>query len=190
MAKVRYSKYAYTHSMLVDAAYKWAENKGGCSVVFKEMKTIVEEIPDVIGFGGTVHSLLIEVKISRIDFKREMRSKSFRIQPERGMGTHRLMMCPAGMLKLEELPPKWGLLEVDSKGKITLSYRPNPEWPTAVFLSSWHAQPCNEKAERLYMLSALRRLKQMGRIEPEFGRIKQVEKIKTEQLSWLEALTE
>lgn len=187
MAKVRYSKYAYTHSMLVDAAYRWALNVGKVAVAFKEMKTINEEIPDVIGFGGSVHSLLIEVKISKIDFKRDFRQKPFRIQPERGMGTHRLIMCPAGMLNLEELPQKWGLLEVDTMGKIKLSYRVNPEWPKARFLCDVYAQPCNERAERLYMLSALRRLKQLGRIEDEFGRIKfNKDQFKTEQLSWLE----
>ncbi len=183
--KVRYSRYAYTHSQLVDAAYRWAL-KNGMSVAFKEMKTHAVEIPDVMAFGGRVQSLLIEVKISKIDFKREMRSKFFRINPSQGMGTHRIMMCPKGMLKLEELSEKWGLLEVDNDGKISLSYRPDPEFPEAMFLSDSHEQPCNVEAERLYMLSALRRLQQMGRIEENFGRIKLV-KNQTEQLSWLEA---
>lgn len=179
--KVRYSRYAYTHSQLVDAAYKWAL-KNGMAVAFKEMKTIVEEIPDVIAFGGKVQSLLIEVKISKIDFKRDLRIKSFRKIPELGMGTHRIIMCPAGMLKLEELPDKWGLLEVSNEGRISLSYRPAPEKPEAIFLCHSHAQSANIKAERLYMLSALRRLQQMGRIEPEFGRIK-LSKNQSEQLS-------
>ena len=181
----RYSRHIYTHSQLVDAAYKWVL-KNGMSVAFKEMKTIVEEIPDVIAFGGRVQSLLIEVKISRIDFKREMRSKIFRINPAQGMGTHRIMMCPAGMLKLEELPEKWGLLEVDTEGKTKLTYRPDPEFPKGMFLCASHAQDCNIKNERLYMLSALRRLQQLGRIEPEFGRIK-LSKNQDEQLKLWQA---
>lgn len=59
-----------THSELIEIGYRWLLKHTSCGVAFKELRAICPngEIPDVIGFGGFGHSVLIEVKISRADF--------------------------------------------------------------------------------------------------------------------------
>lgn len=57
----------------------------------------------------------IEIKISRSDFLHEMK------QPEKSEPIMRYcgrwwLACPSGMVKPEELPPTWGLLELNSAG--------------------------------------------------------------------------
>lgn len=155
-----------THAQLVTAAYKWLLKSGGCGVAFREFKTFASngEIPDVIGFysGG---SKLIECKASRADFFAD-RQKSFRIHPVLGMGDIRYYCCPKGLLKKEELPTGWGLLEVDEKGKakanrptVTLTNGSGFEYKTD------YRHEKNLKAEHELMYSALRRLHIRGRIE-------------------------
>jgi hypothetical protein len=156
--------HTYTHEQLVLIAYRWVMRAGGAAVAFRELVTIAMETPDVLGIGGTVHSILIECKISRSDFLAD-RKKPWRANPSMGMGSHRIYCAPAGLLHLEELPDKWGLLSVESNGRCTLSYRPDPERPGAKFLCERFAQPRNERGEAAMMLSALRRLQGQGLME-------------------------
>lgn len=154
-----------THSELVHIAYRWLLRQG-VAVAFKELVSMAMEQPDVIGFGGPVSSVLIEVKVSRADFKADSK-KFWRIYPAQGMGSHRIYCAPEGLLKLEELPAGWALLSVAPTGKATLTHRPHPDYPTARFLANGgcHAQPCNEQNEAKVMLSALRRLQQLGVVD-------------------------
>jgi len=69
------------------------------------------ETPDVLAFYGSGHTTLIEVKVSRADFLKDGK-KWFRRRPERGMGNRRYYLAPAGLIKVEELPDKWGLMEL------------------------------------------------------------------------------
>lgn len=57
----------------------------------------------------------IEIKVSRADFLNEMK------QPEKSEPIMRYcgrwwLACPVGMVKPEELPPTWGLLELNASG--------------------------------------------------------------------------
>jgi hypothetical protein len=154
-----------THSELVNIAHRWLLRSGGAGVAFKELVCMGWETPDALGIGGTVNSIVIECKVSRSDFLADLK-KPFRIaHPEMGMGTHRIYCAPEGLLRLEELPPKWALLSVLPNGRTQLTYRPDVLFPRAKFLSSSHAQQCNREAERQVMYSALRRLQQVGAIE-------------------------
>ena len=154
----------YTHSDLVNIAHRWALGPGGAAVAFKELVTQSWETPDVVGFGGTVSSLMIECKVSRADFLAD-RKKPFRMEPRLGVGTHRLYCAPEGLLRVEELPEKWALLSVGPNKKCTLAYARNLEWPQAKYLCSVYAQESSLNTERTIMLSALRRLQQVGAIE-------------------------
>jgi hypothetical protein len=73
------------------------------------MVTAGPETPDAIGFKS-FESILIEVKVSRGDFLRD--AKKRHRQDGEGMGDLRYYMAPAGMIKSEEVPAGWGLLEV------------------------------------------------------------------------------
>lgn len=97
----------FTHKILVGIAYDQVLKKTSCGFAVKELKTLESEEPDVLGFGSNQHSVLIEVKISRSDFLTDMK-KSFRKNPDMGMGTQRFYFCPTNLIKQEELPNGWG----------------------------------------------------------------------------------
>ena len=104
-----------THNELVGRAVKWLKNSQKCPLVLSETyATLSLETPDAIGFKGRL-SLLVECKTSRADFCRDKR-KLFRIKPQWGLGVYRYYLTDKGLLNPNELPWKWGLLEV--RGKI------------------------------------------------------------------------
>ena len=67
-------------------------------------------MPDAIGWKKECHSVLVESKVSRADFLAD-REKSFRQKPELGIGCERYYLAPRGLIRIEELPAGWGLLE-------------------------------------------------------------------------------
>ena len=154
----------YSHSELVEIAYKWVLKNGSCGVAFKELKTgVTDEIPDVIGFGSG-HSFLVEVKVSRSDFLSDSK-KPFRLNPSRGMGLHRYYCCPEGLIDKSELPEGWGLICVDANGKARRTHRPtkpNPEYEDRS-LPYYHTR--NIDAELGLLYSVARRLFLRGRID-------------------------
>lgn len=80
-----------------------------CSTVLYEFATANDENPDVIGWASEADSVLIECKLTRSDFLRDA-EKSVRRSPRTGMGKRRYYLCPAEVIQLKDLPPKWGLL--------------------------------------------------------------------------------
>jgi hypothetical protein len=98
-----------THTALVERARIWLLSARRCSVVITELGTwYTNEIPDALGFTNW-HSVLVECKISRSDFFADGK-KVFRREPQRGMGNFRFYLCPAGLVKAEEVPDPWGLV--------------------------------------------------------------------------------
>jgi len=81
-----------------------------CSVVVTERgSTNSPEIPDAIGWKSARHSILVECKASRADFRKDA-DKWFRLKG--GMGQTRYYLAPLGIIPKEEVPPGWGLLEI------------------------------------------------------------------------------
>lgn len=161
-----------SHKEIVEIAYKWLIKNGSVGFAFKELKSISEEIPDVIGFNSW-QSILIECKISRSDF---FADKSKKHRQGKGMGNWRFICCPKGMVKVEELPEKWGLIFVDINGKAKIEYDCRVKKVKEECVSQWHRQQYPEGfyyrtiraeenmfeadsfSERNIMYSALRRL--------------------------------
>lgn len=144
----------FKHNDIVQIARKWIL-KQQFSIAFAELVTQAQEQPDVIAFNS-YQSIVIECKVSRSDFLRD-RKKPFRINPMYGMGMFRFYCCPENLIRVTELPDNWGLLYVDSKGKIRIVYNPycsNPEG------NMWYNgfENYNQYAERQIMFSALRRI--------------------------------
>jgi hypothetical protein len=114
-----------THAELVDIGRRWlstpkAPTKQPWYPAWKHsaLPIVVTEIseyesPDVIGWQNNF-SWLIECKVSRSDFFAD-KKKPFRIRPDEGMGGRRFFLTPQGLVKPEEIPPKWGLLETNGK---------------------------------------------------------------------------
>jgi len=80
-------------------------------VVLSEQACVSGEMPDAIGWKKACHSVLVECKLSRPDFLAD-REKPFRQNPETGVGCERYYLAPRGLIRVEELRPGWGLLEV------------------------------------------------------------------------------
>lgn len=114
-------KVTHTHSQLNAIAVRWllraASSKGAsCHVAFQEVSdTSGTERCDAWGYswGWRPFSVLVEVKVSRSDFLRD-KHKPHRQQG--GVGTYRYYMCPEGLLTVEDMPERWGLIWVNSRG--------------------------------------------------------------------------
>ena len=99
-----------THAKLILLAVAWLR-RYRCGVVLSEQACVSGEMPDAIGWKKACHSVLVECKVSRADFLVD-REKPFRQKPENGVGCERFYLVPKGLIRVEELRPGWGLLEL------------------------------------------------------------------------------
>jgi len=145
------------HDLLCDLAERWLKRKG-CKVTIRDpFKSLATEQPDAIGWRDGV-SVLVECKASRSDFLAD-RKKPHRLAPETGMGDWRFFLCPAGMIDKGELPPGWGLLELEGKRVKEVFGVPGN--------ARWHSMPFtgNKKNETILLASALRRFADAGMLD-------------------------
>ena len=103
-----------THSQLVEKAVRWLRSYR-CGVVLSEQACVSGEMPDAIGWKRACHSVLVECKVTRADFLAD-RAKPFRLKPEQGVGMERFYLTPPGLLRPDEVPAGWGLLELRGRG--------------------------------------------------------------------------
>jgi len=99
-----------THAQLVERAVRWLRSYR-CGVVLSEQACVSGEMPDAIGWKRANHSVLVECKLTRGDFLAD-RAKPFRVKPELGVGSERFYLTPPALIKIDELPAGWGLLEL------------------------------------------------------------------------------
>jgi hypothetical protein len=102
-----------THAQLVQKAVAWLRAYR-CGVILSEQACLSGEMPDAIGWKRACHSVLVECKVSRADFLAD-RDKPFRRKQELGLGCQRFYLAPTGILRAEDLPPGWGLLEYHNR---------------------------------------------------------------------------
>jgi hypothetical protein len=110
-------------------------------------------MPDAIGWKRANHSVLVECKVTRADFLAD-RCKPFRQKPDQGVGCERFYLTPAALVKPEELPVGWGLLEL-RRGRIEVIHAAAKNLRTAAGL----------RYEMNLLLASLRRVE--VRIEPQ-----------------------
>ena len=151
------NKKIITHDDLVNIGYKWVMKH--CGVAFKELKAAHNEIPDVLGFNSS-GSFLLEAKTSRADYFLD-KKKNFRQFSGKGVGDWRFFIIPEGLIRIEELPENWGLIEVNLQKKIANTYNP---FGKGNIYSSWKKCDKSLEAEMTFMYSALRRLQNLGKI--------------------------
>ena len=106
-----------THAQFVERAVRWLRAYR-CGVVLSEQACVSGEMPDAIGWKRASHSVLVECKVTRADFLAD-RGKPFRLKPEKGVGCERFYLTPPALVKIEELPVGWGLLEL-RRGRIEM----------------------------------------------------------------------
>lgn len=102
-----------THADLVKRAGIWLRSQG-CGLIITEMTSSVSQEPDAIGWYP-LYSILIECKTSRADFLSD-KKKIYNRSIDGSMGDQRYYLAPPGMIKLEDLPVGWGLLEPSGRG--------------------------------------------------------------------------
>src|SRR5579862_9637654 len=141
-----------THAQLVERAVRWLRAYR-CGVVLSEQACVSGEMPDAIGWKQACHSVLVECKVTRADFLAD-RAKPFRLKPEKGVGSERFYLTPPGLVKIDELPPGWGLLEL-RRGRIEMLHPSAKGMRTAVGF----------RYEMNLLLASLRRVE--VRIEPQ-----------------------
>jgi len=144
-----------THKELIESGYRWCLSK--CAFAFKDLVTQNNETPDVIGFNSS-GSFLLEAKTTKRDFLNEHK-KWARRNPSLGMGDWRFYITKKGLLKIEELPDMWGLIEVNERGKARVKYNP---FGKGNIYSHWKRNKKNERAEYWMLYSALRRIQEQG----------------------------
>lgn len=145
------------HDKLVQEARRYLLHTLGCGFAVTEMRS-GGEIPDAIGWKNHKTTVLIECKTSRSDFY-SGKQKDHRQNPSTGLGLFRLYMAPKGLLDKDELPPKWGLVEVDEYDGSLRSIR--KKGPSGK-LREWTNQPewmhkRRKEGEHEIMYSLLRR---------------------------------
>ena len=141
-----------THSDLVELAVKWLRTYG-CGVVLSEQACVSGEMPDAIGWKKACHSVVVECKISRPDFLAD-RAKPFRVDATTALGCERFYLAPTGLIKQEDLPEGWGLLEYHNR-KIEMAQPSEKDLRT----------PRGFRYEMNLLLASLRRVE--VRIEPQ-----------------------
>lgn len=113
-----------THALLVRKAVEWLRSYR-CGVVLSEQACVSGEMPDAIGWKRACHSVLVECKVSRADFLAD-RAKPFRQKPGIGVGCERFYLAPRSLIRPDELPTGWGLLELHNRRvQMTRSSRKN-----------------------------------------------------------------
>jgi hypothetical protein len=110
------------HAQLIRLAENWLR-RSRCRIVLSEQTAESGEVPDVIGWKDNCTSIVIECKVSRPDFFADQEKRARR-QPGNAMGCQRLYLTPKALLKREELPRDWGLLEA-YREEIELAVKPS-----------------------------------------------------------------
>lgn len=114
------------HNELCEVAKKWllrvnSQRGHACNFALSECRSgWGGEIPDAIGYRSVenrvTETVVVEVKVSRSDFLAD--AKKAHRADGKGMGMYRYFMCPEGMIDPKEVPPRWGLLWVNSRGHV------------------------------------------------------------------------
>lgn len=137
---------------MVELAVRWLRSYR-CGVILSEQACVSGEMPDAIGWKQACHSVLVECKVTRADFLAD-RAKPFRVKPEKGVGSERYYLTPVALVKIEELPSGWGLLEL-RRGSVELVRASAKNLRTATGF----------RCEMNLLLASLRRVE--VRIEPQ-----------------------
>lgn len=133
----------YTHDELVDKAAQYLRRTN--ALVLTEMSGGGGEEADAIAWGANGLSTLIECKATRSDFLSD-RHKRFRKYPAKGMAAIRFYLANKSIIRVDELPLNWGLIEPSGRGVRVLVYA--------------KPQAYHSRSETMTLISVIRRIGQ------------------------------
>ena len=114
------------HELLSESACTWALRLGFSAVAMNSETAGGSGICDAVAAGtirGKNRVAVFESKVSRSDFKADLKKIHRKYgQIIRGVSEH-WYVTPKGLLKVEEIPEGWGLLEADARGKVWVTKR-------------------------------------------------------------------
>ncbi|WP_241136696.1 hypothetical protein [Achromobacter insuavis] len=144
------------HKRLVDAGERWIRRQG-FAVVATELATFGScEQADVVAFRSSC-SAIIEAKATRADFLADHRKPHRR---EGGLGQYRFYLCEPGIIAIEDLPDRWGLLLLTGR-RVTMEKGPIGNiWPPyGSGAAGWqeYQHAADPSAERAVLYSIARR---------------------------------
>ena len=100
-----------THDELIIRGVKWLKNNQISTmrfpIILYEYRCYANSTPDVIGLNHE-KTVVIECKVSRSDYFTDQRKGHRRYYSQ--LGNLRYYLCPAGLLKIDEVNNGWGLL--------------------------------------------------------------------------------
>lgn len=145
------------HEHLCNKAHSWLRRNGFTVAATNITASGSRERVDCIGFRECC-SALVEAKVSRSDFLAD-RKKPERIKG--GVGVYRYYIAPAGLLRIDDLPDKWGLLELDGRTVKQVHGPIGNRWPDLknAVGTEWEsfASDHDRAAERSILFSIARR---------------------------------
>lgn len=154
------------HDSLVRMGAKWLKKQGFSVVATEIQATGCREQPDVIGFRSAC-SAIIEAKVSRADFLADAKKPERRAEGA-GLGMYRFYLCPQGLIQVDELPPKWGLLYAQGKTVEEVLRPLGNMWPAAGYTPhGWgdFQHVADPGMERAVLFSIARRLSDRKSLE-------------------------
>src|SRR5918996_6556975 len=113
-----------THRELTARAVRWLGGTRRATVILTE-QGFGTEVCDVLGWANVL--VVVECKTSRADFLADLRKGCRRFvegEGDRGLGRERWYFAPRGVLRVDEIPARWGLLEWT--GSIVRRRKPAP----------------------------------------------------------------
>lgn len=114
------------HELLSQSACAWALRYGFSSVAMNTETAGGRGICDAVAVGvirGQKRSAVFESKVSRSDFFADRKKWHRRLFSTHPRVTDEWYVTPAGLVKVDELPEGWGLLEADEKGRLRVVKR-------------------------------------------------------------------
>ena len=104
-----------THDYLNERGAMFLKYEKHCGVVAVELKSYAtDSIPNVIGFKQSC-SYLIESKVSRADYRADLKKPHRHRLSMFAVGNYRYYLCPTDLIQVEDLPEGWGLLWIEKK---------------------------------------------------------------------------
>lgn len=102
-----------THNHMVLRAVQWLRAQGYHACLAEP--TLTHELPDAIGWNARGGSSVIECKVSRSDFRADLKKPCHKAPEASTLGNFRWYMTPRGLVRPEEVPTGHGLLEITEK---------------------------------------------------------------------------
>lgn len=114
------------HELCSESACAWALRYGFAAVAMNTQSAGGSGDCDAVAVGvvrGRMRSAVFESKVSRSDFFADRKKWHRQCHGRHPRTTEEWYVTPVGLVRPDELPDRWGLLEVDERGRASVTKR-------------------------------------------------------------------